>query len=525
MEVKKFDVIVIGSGINSLATAALLAQSGKSVKVFEARDKVGGLASTGQFKTGFKCNFLNDTIRWIDPRLLKKLDLKSKGLELIQPKIVRTALGDNNKQLDFYLDPSKTADSIASHSKKDAEKWKEFNSYINKLAQFLEKIYELTPPGLPNIGLKEAFRMRSVLTPIRKHGTRGIVDLLRVAPMMMPELVDEWFENDFLKSAISTAGIHQHSFGPYAAGTGYNLLHHHVHSKGIFHNVNFVKGGTEKFALALKEIAESLGVQIQCSTKVSAININDHSCHGITLDSGLSIDSVQVVSGLDPNNTFFNLIGRNEINPDLQRQLNNIRYRGSAARVHFALNKLPVINSITKENMITVFSINPSLEYLERASDSVKYGKPTISPYVEFTFPSLINEDFSPDGKHVLSATAQYYPYHLNNAKWNEKLKNDIEKNIIKTIEKFSPGFSSSIEYSHFLSPLDIENEFGLTEGNLNHGEMTLDQFMFMRPTISTSKYKTPIKNLYICGSGTHPGGGVHGTNGFNAAQEILKMK
>ena len=523
MEMNKFDVIIIGSGINSLTAASILSKAGKSVQVLEARNEIGGLASTNEFAPGFKCNVINDTIKWIDPRIMKKLDLESKGLELIQPDIVRSAIGNNGEQIDFYLDSNKTVESIAKYSKKDSEKWNEFTSYINKLTQFLEKIYELTPPALPNVGLKELLKMRSMFGPVRRHGTRGIVDLLRVAPMMMPELVDEWFENELLRSAISTAGIHHHSFGPYAAGTGYNLLHQHVHANGVFHNAYFIKGGTEKLALALKAQAESSGTDIRCAAKVVSINIDNSTCNGVTLECGDTLEAKQVISGLDPNNTFMNLIQPSHLSPNFQRQLKNIRYRGSIARVHFALSKLPKINNISKERMVTLFSISPSIEYLERASDGVKYGYATKSPYIEFTIPSLINDDFSPTGKHVLSASVQYYPYQLRDNKWSDDLKNHLLNNVIQTIEEISPGFSSSIEGSSFLSPVDFENQFGLTQGNLNHGEMTLDQFMFMRPTISTSQYKTPIANLYLCGSGTHPGGGLHGANGYNAAKEILK--
>ncbi|MBF89184.1 MAG: hypothetical protein CMG75_05865 [Candidatus Marinimicrobia bacterium] len=519
----KVDVIIVGSGINSLVVASILSRAGKRVQLLEARKKIGGMASTDEFSPGFKCNILNDTIKWIDPRLLKNLDLESRGLEIIQPDIVRTAIGMNNNHIQFYLDLNKTIKSITKYSQKDSKNWKEFNFYINKSTQFLEKIYEMNPPELQNIGLKEIIKMRSMIGPLRKYGTRGIVDLLRVIPMMMPELVDEWFDNELLRSAISTAGIHHHSFGPYAAGTGYNLLHQHIHANGIFHNAFFIRGGTEKLALVLKDYSESFGAKIKCSARVTSINLENNCCKGITLQSGETFEANKVVSGLDPHNTFMKLINPSKLTPNFQRQLKNIRYRGTVARAHFALNRLPKINNISEKNMVTVFSICPSIEYLERASDGVKYGYPTDQPYIEFTIPSLINSDFAPSNKHVLSASIQYCPYHLRKNKWSSKLKNEVMNNVIKTIEKVSPEFSSSIEYSNILTPLDIENEFGLTEGNLNHGEMTLDQFMFMRPLISASNYKTPIKNLFLCGSGTHPGGGLHGTNGYNAATTILK--
>ena len=518
-----YDVIVIGGGINGLATASILSKAGKRTLVLESRNTVGGMASSMEFTPGYKCNVFNDTIKWIDPRLEKLLKLSTKGLELEQPEILKIALGENNKHISFHKKNSKTVESIARYSKNDSKKWEEFSSYISKLAHFLEKLYGLTPPSLPNAGLKEILGMRSMLGPISKHGTRGIVDLLRVAPMMMPELADEWFENELLRASIASSGIHHLSFGPFAAGTGYNLLHQHVHGNGVFHNAQFVKGGTERFAIALKDCAESYGAEIQTSKKVISIDTNDSGCIGVTLEDGEQVISKQIVSGLDPNNTFINLVGPSNLSPDFKTQLKNIRYRGSTARIHFALDNLPKINGVSDDQMKTIFSISPSIEYLERASDAVKYGRIAENPYVEFVLPSLLNSDFAPNGRHVLSATVQYAPYHLRGLEWSDQLKDQLKTNVINTLEKVIPSFRSIIKHTSVISPLDMEKEFGLTEGNLNQGEMTLDQFMFMRPTISSSQYRTPIKNLYLCGAGTHPGGGLHATNGFNAAREVLK--
>jgi len=523
MVMERFDIIVIGGGINSLVTASMLGKAGKKVMILEARDQIGGLASTSEFAPGFRCNIINDTVKWIDPRVMKDLNLEANGLALIQPELVRVALSENGENISFYRDPRLTATSIANFSQKDAKSWKAFIDYIDNLTHFLERLYELIPPKLPNIGLKEAFSMRSMLSPIRKHGTRGLVDFMRVAPMMMPELVDEWFENELLRSAISMAGINHLSFGPFAAGTGYNLLHQHVHGKGVFHNTQFVKGGTGELAQVLASVAVSNNVEIRTGSKVKSIDVENGRCNGISLIDGEPIQADRVVSGLDPKNTFMNLVGTSNLNPNFHTQLNNIRYRGSTARVHFALNKLPEINGILKDQMKTVFSVGPSIEYQERASDSVKYGTIAENPTVEFTIPSLINHKFAPDGKHVLSATVQYAPYHLRGQGWSSKLNEQIKNNVVRVLDNYIPDFSSLIEAISVLSPKDLEDEYGLTEGNLNHGEMTLDQFFFMRPTMSAAQYKSPIENLYLCGSGTHPGGGLHGANGFNAAQKIIK--
>ncbi|MBT4660841.1 MAG: NAD(P)/FAD-dependent oxidoreductase [Candidatus Marinimicrobia bacterium] len=519
----RFDVIVVGGGINSLITASLLGKAGKKVVVLEARDQVGGLASTTEFAPGFRCNIINDTLKWIDPRVMKDLNLEANGLALIQPEVVQVTLSENGEHISFNRDPRLTAASIANFSQKDAKSWPAFIEYIEKLAQFLERLYQLTPPELPNIGLSEILPMRLMLGPAFKHGTRGLVDLMRVAPMMMPELVDEWFENELVRSAISMAGINHLSFGPFAAGTGYNLLHQHVHGKGVFHNTQFVKGGTGELAQVLASVAGSNNVEIRTGSKVKSIDVENGRCNGISLTGGESIQADRIVSGLDPKNTFMNLVGTSNLNPNFHTQLNNIRYRGSTARVHFALNKLPEINGILQDQMKTVFSVGPSIEYQERASDSVKYGTIAENPTIEFTIPSLINHEFAPDGKHVLSATVQYAPYHLRDQVWSSKLNEQLKNNVVRVLDNYIPDFSSLIETTSVLSPKDLENEFGLTEGNLNHGEMTLDQFFFMRPTMSTAQYKSPIENLYLCGPGTHPGGGLHGTNGFNSAREILK--
>ncbi len=523
MEMSRIDIIVIGGGLNSLVAAALLGQSGKKVTLIESREHIAGLSSTEEFAPGFTCNVINDVVKWIDPRVIKKLNLVSRGLKLYSPEAVKIALDIDGKHITFYTDTEKTAHSISTHNENDGKKWHRFSEYITKQTRFLEKLYDLTPPKVPNIGFGDALDMSGLITPLWKYGTRGLTDLMRTAPMMMPELMDEWFESELLRASISTAGIHHLSFGPFAAGTGYNLLHQHVHSNGVIHNAMCIKGGTGELAKAVKSAAKSYHVDVKTNAKVSSIIIEDGVCTGVQLESGETITGNRIVSGLDPHNTFMKLVGPTHINPRFLTQLKNIKYRGSIARIHFALNGLPHIKGIQKDQFESVFSVAPSVEYLERASDSVKYGRLPENPYVEFTIPSILNPEFAPEGKHVLSATVQYAPYSLRNGSWNDELKHQLKNNVVKVLESYISAFSSLIESASVLTPVDLENQFGLTEGNLNHGEMTLNQFFFMRPTISTAQYKTPIKGLFLCGLGTHPGGGLHGANGFNAVREILK--
>ena len=519
-----YDIIIIGSGVNSLVAAAVTAKAGKKILVLESRNEIGGLASTNEFVPGFKCNTINDTIKWIDPRIIKELQIPAQDLELIDMDIKRIALGaGKNEQVIFHKDPLITSESIADHSKNDAKKWKDFTIHIEKLTKFLEKLYQLTPPNLPDIGLLDALSMRSLLGPLMGQGPKGLVDLARTAPMMMPELMDEWFENEMLKSALSTAGIHSLSYGPYASATGYNFLHQHLYSKGVIHNSSIINGGTGVLPEVLNNILSSYNADLRTNVKVASINIKNNSYESVTTQEGETIMSDQVLSGLDPHNTFINLVGIQNLDPNFHTQIKNIKYRGSTARIHFALRDIPKITGITEDQMNTIFSICPSIEYLEKASDAVKYGFISQDPYVEFSIPTIVNPEFSPGGKHVLSASVQFAPYHLRGCEWDLNSKKQLKHNTIKVLEKKIPGLTQLIETSVIYSPKDLENEFGLTEGNLNHGEMTLDQLLFMRPTASSSQYNTPFNNLYICGPGTHPGGGLHGMNGYNAAKKVLK--
>jgi len=520
----KYDIIIVGSGINSLVAASVLGKAGKKVLILEARDKIGGLASTNEFAPGFKCNVIHDTVKWIDPRVSRDLQIESQGLEFIDLDVKRIALGSNsNEHILFHKDPLTTSDSIAKHSNKDAERWINFTKHIDRLSNFLEQLYQLTPPELPNIGLMDALSMRSLLGPILKQGSRGLVDLARTAPMMMPEFMDEWFENELLRSALSTAGINGLSYGPYAAATGYNFLHQHLHSKGIIHNSSIIRGGTGNFPEILKQTLQSNNVEVRTNSKVVSINVKNNAYESVSIHDGEMIISDQIISGVDPKNTFINLVGAPNLDPNFHTQIRNIKYRGSTARIHFALSEIPEIQGIADEQMNTVFSICPSMEKLEKASDAVKYGHISNEPYVEFSIPTTINSDFAPQGKHVLSASVQYAPYRLRDCEWDSNSKEQLKQNTIQVLEKKIPNLSKLIETSVVYSPKDIKNEFGLTEGNLNHGEMTLDQLLFMRPTASSSQYKTPIKNLYLCGPGTHPGGGLHGANGFNSAKKIME--
>ena len=521
---KEFDYIIIGGGINSLISAALLSQKNKSVILFESNNTVGGMASTTEFSNGFRCNLVYDYIKWIDDRLIKKLNIDKSSLKFIENDIYRISLNSKDgKHLFFSRDINQTVKSINSISKSDSEKWIAFNKYISKITSFLKPLYKTTPPNIKNIGLSDAISLKEMVKPMWSHGTRGFVDILRTLPMMMPELLDEWFDSELLRGTISASGVKHLNQGPYSAATVLNFLHQNLYSDSEILDSKFIFGGTSNFSKILEDKAIENGTEIRLNSKVVSIDCNDNISEGVTLENGDKFFGKNIISGLDQHNTCVKLLSIENLNPKIKTQLDNIKYRGSTARIHFALKDLPNIKGIKEDQLNTVFSITPSINYLEKSFDEVKYGRFSKSPFIEFCIPTLNNPEFAPDGKHVLSASVQYIPYKLKDKEWNDSLKRDVINNVKNILNKHILNFSDIIIDSSIYIPLDFENSLNITEGSFNHGDMTLDQFLFMRPTISSSQYRTHIQNLFICGPSTHPGGGLHGSNAVNMVNQIIK--
>jgi len=518
----RYDYIVIGGGINSLIAGALLGKRKKSVLLFESNDSTGGMASSKEFSPGFRCNLVYDYIKWLDKRMLKELKINKNDLDFFENEVYRVSLDSNKKHLFFNRNNNKTVKSISLNSKSDSEKWIDFTKYISKISSFLKPLYKITPPNIQKIGLSDALSMKELLNPMWSYGTRGFVDILRTLPMMMPELLDEWFESKLLRGSLAASGIHHLNQGPYSAATVLNFLHQNLHSGSNILDAKFIRGGTEKFSKVIEQKAKDYGVIIKNNSKVISIDCNDNVSKGITLENGKKFLSKNIISGLDQKNTCIKLLGIDNLYPNVRTQLNNIKYRGSTARIHFALKSLPKIKGVKDDQLQTVFSISPSINYLEKAYDEVKYGRFSSSPYIEFCIPSLISSEYAPNGKHVLSASIQYIPYNLKNKNWNKSVKDEVIKNVTNILGQYISNFSNLIIDSSIYTPLDFEDSLNLTEGNFNHGDMTLDQFLFMRPTISSSQYRTHIKNLFICSPSTHPGGGLHGANPINMVNEII---
>lgn len=516
------DIIVIGGGLNGLITANLLAKAGKTVLLFESREKVGGMYSTLEFFPGFKCNIIHDHLPCIDKTIVKKLNLSTSNKHFKLKDTFHIGLDKDSKHIFYSKSIESTMESISAHSSKDAHKWPLFMNYIEMLTNLIKPLYYSIPPKVKNLNIKDALALKEMFSPIKKYGRRGLVELLRATPMMMPDLLDEWFESELIRGNLSARGVMHINQGPFAAATVLNFLHQHINSKGnIFASLS-IEGGNETFINMIKDDAINNGVSIKLNTEIKKINHVNGICSGVTTSDGVQYKGKSIISSLDLDNTFNKLIGPTNLTPNFKRQINNVKYRGSTARMHFALKELPKIPNIKTKDMEAILSISPSINYLEKAHDDIKYGNYSQNPHMDIAIPSIMNPSLAPLGKHVMSATVQHIPYKLNNEGWTNEIKDKISKIIIQTIEEYVPNFSKYIENSTLMTPHDFEDLIKIKEGSFHHGELSLDQFYFMRPTMETAQYSTPFKNLFLCGSGTHPGSGIFGANAHNAVKKIL---
>ncbi len=515
-----YDCILIGSGHNGLTTAAYLAKAGHKVLVLERRNIIGGSVVTEEFETGFRADSCYHTGN-LHPSVVRDLRLSfdSAPRDSSAPGIF--APQPDGRSLTLSPNLAQTVESIARFSKADAKQWPAFVTLLNKAALFLTEVYTNPFPRLPKVDPSEAGVLAQIGLKLRGLGKKDMMEVIRLLPMSAMELLDDWFESDALKGLLGAQAVHNMTQGPMSAGTAYNFAHHWTIQNGPFKTLP--KGGVGALTQALAQAAKTLGVEIRTGAEVARILVKDSVASGVVLASGEEITARRVISNADPRRTFLNLVGPMELNPDFIWAVQNIKLRGSTAKLHLALNGLPQFVGATHASPLHgTIVIAPSLNYLERAYDAAKYGDYSQNPYLEITLPSLADPSLAPEGKHVMSVHIQYAPYHLKGKSWGVE-REALGKLVIDRLSEYAPNLQSLITNHQLLTPLDLEFTYALTEGNLNHGEMMLDQFLFMRPIPGWSQYRTPIENLYLCGSGTHPGGGVSGLSGRNAAKVVLK--
>ncbi len=505
MAVNQYDIIIIGAGHNGLVAAAYLAKQGKKVLVLERRSIVGGSVVTESFGDGFTVDAVQ-TGGALRPDIIKDLKLvfpkvseKPAFISLMGvSRIGNPTYGD---QLIIHADPAKTAEAIKRFCEKDAARWGEFVRFMNKAASILDVAYSTIMPRLPkNMSLSEGYGLLELGLDLRLAGRKDMLNFIRALPMTAQELLEEYFESEQLKAAIASVAIHGNTLGPMSAGTGYTLIHNWLNRGGLAH-VNVGKAG--EITTALANAVKSFGGEIRTNAEVAKICVENQVAKSVLLASGEEIVANTILSAADPKHTLLKLVGAMELPPEFVWHTQFIKMRGSVAKVHL----LTAGNHGIPEGTVV---LAPSIKYLEKAYDAAKYGEISEKPYLEVT-----------TAGNIVSIHFQFAPYQLKSSEWKVE-SGKVEKNAIDTLAEYFPNLKSSIVNTKTITPKDLEETYGLTEGDLNHGQLMLDQFLFMRPIPGWSNHKSPIDNLYLCGSGVHGGGGISGVAGRNVAK-VLK--
>jgi phytoene dehydrogenase-like protein len=521
-----YDVVLVGAGHNGLVAAAYLAKAGRKVLALERREMVGGTAVTEELLPGYNFSTLADGAGYLSPEIISDLNLSRHGLEFLPADPLIFAPQPDGTHLTIWHDVERTTQEIAKHSTSDAEKYPRFIDQMGKYSQVVGGLKNMTPPDLPNVGIGDMMELLNIATPVRGLGRKNIAQVIRVIPMSVADLLNEWFESDIVKGAIAASAVKNISWGPQEAGTAYVLLYNWSGSNnGLFRSGGQVKGGMGALTQALADAAESFGAEILTNSKVTRITTQDGRASGVEMANGDQISAAAVVSATDMRATFLKLVEPYYLDQKFVKHVGNIKYRGTMARVHFALSKLPkftAANGDGEQLLSGHIQIAPTMTYIQRAFDPVKYRKRSERPYLDIQIPSLTDSSLAPDGKHIMSVTVKYMPYTLREGDWND-LRETVAQLVIDTISEYAPDFGQCVQDSKVITALDMETDYGLPEGNLAHGEMTLDQFLWMRPVPGYAQYRAPVGDLYLCSAATHPGGGISGVNGKNAAREILK--
>lgn len=524
MTAARYDVIVVGAGHNGLVAAAYLAKAGRRVLVLEQRAIVGGAAVTEEFTPGFRVSTVADGGGYLAPRVVRDLGIDSR-VELVPSDAVAVCPQLDGSRLTIWRDVARSAAEISRFSEADGRRYPEFVQLMNRIAEVMAAQMELTPPELPGLGLRDARAGSGLFGPVRRLGRKRIGELLRVLSMSVDDLLSEHFESPTVQAAIGASSVLNITWGPREAGTVFTMLGNWaLGGTGTFRSASFVKGGMGALTGALAAAAADYGAEIRTDVAVGRIIVEDGAAAGVALDTGEEVRAPTVVSNADPRTTFHQLVEPRLLPASFLHGLRVMKYRGSAARVHLALSDLPEFSALGEDDadlLRAPIQIAPSLDYVQRAYDSTKYGRYSEHPYLDLLIPTLSDPTLAPEGRHIMSITAKYAPYELRDTSW-ELEREAFGDIVIDTLAEYVPGVRDLILHREVLAPSDLETRFGLIEGNPNHGEMTLDQIFHMRPVAGYARYRTPVDGLYMCGAGTHPGGGVTGLPGHNAAREIL---
>jgi phytoene dehydrogenase-like protein len=526
----EYDAIIIGAGHNGLVTAGYLAAAGRRVVVLEGREIIGGACVTEEIFPGFKFSTTSYLCSLLQQKVIRDLQLEKFGLTIYPKDPAFFSPFPDGRYLIMSSDEGATCAEIAKFSPRDAQRFPEYEIYIDRLARFVEPLLLETPPDITGRGFGDWQKFASLGRRVMKMPAEEMVGHLHVLTQSVKDFLDPWFESEAVKVALATDGVIGTKGGPLTPGTAYVLLHHVMGGVGGKRGLwGFVKGGMGGVTQAMAASACSRGVEIRTGARVARILTKNGRATGVALTGGDEIRARVVASNADPKVTFLKLLDERELPADFHAAIRNFKSEGVSMKINLALDALPDFKCLPGSTLAphhkTTIHICPTMEYIERAFDDSKYGRPSARPMLEITIPSTYDSTLAPAGKHVSNIFLQYTPYTLAPEvapSWHA-LKESYADRVMDLIEEYAPGFKSTVLHRQVLSPLDLEETYGLTGGNIFHGEMSADQLFFLRPAPGWAKYRTPIRGLYLCGSGAHPGGGVMGAPGHNAAREIVK--
>ncbi len=520
-----WDTILIGGGHNALTCAAYLAKAGQKVLVLEQRHVLGGAAVTEEIHPGFRYSVCSYVVSLLRPWIIRDLDLARFGLEILPLETTFTPYPDGSS-LCRWGEAARTRREIARLNPRDAEVYPRFGRIMSELGRFVKPLIDAPAPDPASFHpgeLLDVLRFARRFQGLREDQR---VLLVKMMTMSAADFLDEWFESDALKGPMSVSGIIGTFLGVRSPGTAYVLLHHYMGEiDGVFRSWGLSKGGTGGISLALARAAEHHGAEVRTEAPVEKILLDGDRASGVVLEGGEEIRAARVVSGVDPVRTFFKMVGGEHLPDRFVTDLRRFKLRGSSGKVNLALDALPEFACRPGDgpHLRGDITFAPSVAYLERAFDDAKYGAWSRRPFIDMVIPSLTDPSVAPPGKHVVSCFVQYAPYNLKEGPeaWPEQ-REAFGDAVVDVLETYMPGIKNLVLHRQVLTPWDLEQEIGLTEGNIFHGELSVEQLGFLRPVPDWARYRTPIRDLWMCGSGTHPGGGIMGAPGALAARAIL---
>ncbi len=522
---KRYDAVIIGGGHNGLTTAAYLARAGWSVLVLERRHKTGGATTTEEIVPGFRFSVLSYVVSLLRPEIIRELELPRHGLEILPLDGTFTPLPDD------YLwrrdDHAWTMREIRRWSKNDADAYEEYGRLMAEMARFIKPILGIVPPDPTSLDPRGWPPVASLLRDFGRLPRAQQQAFVGLMTMSASDFLDQWFETQPLKATMSASGIIGTFLGVKSPGTAYVLLHHYMGEiDGAFRAWGIPKGGTGGVADAIASAALSYGVEIRTDAPVAQVLTTGDRATGVVLESGEEIAAGTVVSAVDVRRTFLQLLDERQLPSDLVAEVKSFKFRGSSGKVNLALDALPDFSALPGygEHLRGAISMSPSIDYMEQAYDDAKYGRFSGKPYIDMIIPTLVDPQMAPPGKHVMSCFVQYAPYHLAEGTWDDQ-REAFGDAVIDAIATVAPNIRDIIVGRQVVTPLDMERTYGLTEGNIFHGELSLEQLFFSRPVPGWARYRTPIRDYWMAGSSTHPGGGIMAANGRLAALEILRSR